>query len=219
MSRKIIITTLALISALSLTITSCITIAPQPESSPPSNPEPIVPAAPTSPTTPSFPESTLPTTPTTENTTSLPDSPEDMTDEDLDNQITVLECPDEAQVGEYITVKIQLPNDTPIPDTIEAEDYLLRIRDEFPPDEQQTSVISVVYNLGYAIPDENLVLCWHVQIPTDSSFEPGNYKLEITQEGSSTTPAPVHPSSPPGYQEGTYLHYGNLLERNIIIKE
>lgn len=137
--------------------------------------------------------------------------------------IVVIECPTEARIGEYITVRIQLPSDTPVPKTLEQEDYLLRIRDEFPPSEQHTSVVAFVYNLGYAIPDENLVLCWYVSIPIetlyDLPFRPGNYKLEVTQEGSSTKPAPVHPSSPPGYQEGTRLHHGNLLERNIIIKE
>jgi hypothetical protein len=142
-----------------------------------------------------------------------------------ESDIVVIECPTEARIGEYIAVKIQLPSDTPIPETLEQEDYLLRIRDEFPPGEHDPRV-STVYDLGYAIPDENLILSWYVQIPTettwyDSPFHPGNYKLEVTQEGSCTTPAPVHPRSPwaLGYQEGTRLHAGNLIERNIVVKD
>jgi hypothetical protein len=166
----------------------------------------------------STPRPTTPTLPSSSEPTSPSEQPE--------SKIVVIECPSKARVGEYITVKIQLPRDTPLPETLEEEDYLLRIRDEFPPDDQQTSVASYVYELGYAIPDENLVLCWYVQIPTETAYydgalRPGNYKLEVTQEGSSTTPAPVHPRShwAPGYQEGTRLHAGNLIERNIIIKD
>jgi hypothetical protein len=156
-------------------------------------------------------------------TTPPPSSPElTSPSAQSESDIVVIECPTEARIGEYVAVKIELPSDTPIPETLEQEDYLLRIRDEFPPGEHDPGV-SIVYDLGYAIPDENLVLSWYVQIPTETawydSFRPGNYKLEVTQEGGSTKPAPVHPSSPPGYQEGTRLHAGNLIERNIIIKD
>ena len=164
--------------------------------------------------------------PASEEATPPPSSPElTSPSAQSESDIVIIECPTEARIGKYIAVKIQLPSDTPIPETLEQEDYLLRIRDEFPPGEHDPGV-STVYDLGYAIPDENLVLFWYVQIPTetawhDSPFHPGNYKLEVTQEGSSTTPAPVHPRSPwaPGYQEGTRLHAGNLIERNIIIKD
>ena len=47
-------------------------------------------------------------TPPPEPSSSLPKSLEEMTDQDIRDQITVLECPTEARVGEYITVRLKI---------------------------------------------------------------------------------------------------------------
>ena len=79
MNRKAIISALALSTLIPLLLTSC---TPTPE--------------PTQPTTPSEPSS------------SLPNSLEDMTIQDIYDQITFLEWPTEARVGEYITVRLKI---------------------------------------------------------------------------------------------------------------
>lgn len=112
---------------------------------------------------------------------------------------TIIECPNEAHIGEYITVKIRVPdnNDT----------YLLRIADE----RLHETGIGIYYiHLGKAIPDKDLIVCWYVAIPAeggvgtyiggevDYSLRPGDYKLQIT----------------------TFKDQDNLLmNRNFIIKE
>lgn len=98
-------------------------------------------------------------------------------------KITVMELPSEAYIGEYITVKIK---------TSTWDRYYLTISNEQ----------SVFFDLGYATPDDNNVVCWYFAIPPEglggTPTRSGNYILQIESE----------------IPDGSKI----CLERNIIIK-
>lgn len=114
--------------------------------------------------------------------------------------VTVIECPEEAHIGQYITVKVRVPK---------WDEYYLNIYNP-------NSIALNSYEAGRAIPDDNLICCWYFAIPAEGVWStytneeetewdwltrPGNYVLQIEIEISE--------------DQSTML----LLERNIIIKD
>lgn len=124
-------------------------------------------------------------------------------------RLTVIEVPSEAHIGEYITVKLRIPKHL---DPKIFDEYTLRICNE-------RSIGLNCYDLGYARPDQDRIVCWYVAIPYrgignmytnaehtewDDITRPGVFKLEVD--------APLRPP----YEEGDYKR---MFERNIIIKD
>jgi hypothetical protein len=153
---------------------------------------------PTTPTSPSSssssPEPVHPTAPPPEVISPQPSS-----------AVSIIECPDEAHIGEYITVKLTVPEDQTL-----FDEYNLYICNE-------RSIGRNWYDLGRDVPDSNRVVCWYAAIPHsgignmytnpekteyDDVTRPGVFKLLVV--------APVK-NDPLGEMI--------VLERNIIIKD
>jgi len=181
MNQRIIISVLALSTLIPLTLSSCVVTTTPSE---PVHPEP---------------------------SSSLPDSLEDMTDEDLNNQITVLECPTEARIGEYITVRLRIGDskfwdwihqeciDMGEYDSIWLDPFFYAYIDLYREGEGGGYII-----LGESRLDDNYEAVWYAAIHADDTYG---------------TPPPIKSGVYPlivGVGEGS----GNfILQRNIIIKE
>jgi len=146
---------------------------------------------------------------------SLPKSLEEMTDQDIRDQITVLECPAEARIGQYITVRLQIGND-------EFWDWLreecVKIDEDLRPrrwcsyDPFFSAYIDVYREgegggyiiLGKSRLDNNYEAVWYLAIPEKDTggipIKPGVYPL-IVEIGEALGSVDV------------------IFERNIIIKE
>jgi len=206
MNRRIHILVLGLCVLTIVSLSSCITVMPPSEPAPATTPAPVSPE----PSKSSEPEPVRPTTPTkpapTESS-SMPDSLEDLTLQDIRDQITFLEWPTEARIGEYITVRLR----------IGSNEFWIWIRQELTDREEYDSIwLNPYYSLylmpakglipcaviGWAEPDENHEVCWYGPIPASAEgepIEPGTWKL-IVEIG-----------DPLGSVDA-------IVERNIIIK-
>ncbi|MBA7507858.1 hypothetical protein ES706_06587 [subsurface metagenome] len=193
--NKVAIIIVSLILAVAMGLGGCVTISP-PVAEP--MPEPTPPApAPAPPLTPAPPE-----------TSSTPGYPEILTESYIRAQITLLDWPTEAHIGEYITVRIRTGSDEfwaqleqEVIDIGEYESiwldpyYSLYLMPE-------RGLIPCVV-IGIAEPDENHEVWWYGSIPASAEGEPielGTWKL-IVEIG-----------NPLGSVD-------TMVERNIIIKE
>jgi len=124
--------------------------------------------------------------------------------------IEIIQLPTDACVGEYITVKIRVPKWDPVdPERLWVWDqYSLSIRRDYTTAKLEGTPCE--WDLGYASPDDQNIVCWYVAIPTtwtdwspeegyrEHPFPVGNYQLVIL-----------------GAEDGGHP----LVERNMIIKE
>jgi len=104
--------------------------------------------------------------------------------------ITVIEAPSEAHTGEYVSVKVRVP---------QYDRYVLWLEEL-----GREGSSAKEHCLGWAIPDSELIASWYSPLPTESewwyneSFLPGSYTLIVA---------------------GEKLGESNMLRLNIIIKE
>ena len=121
--------------------------------------------------------------------------------------ITIIECPSEAFIGEYITVKGRVSTITPISPEGNIGIYKLFL---WEPRLSQPGHYCG-HSLGDAFPDDQMVICWYVPIPTescngvDTSLTSGSYRLEVLVD---------YPDA-----QTREVCEQTLLWRNIIIKE
>jgi hypothetical protein len=81
------------------------------------------------------------------------------------NTVEALVVPTEGRIGEYITVKVRV---------VENSICVLSLSQSI---EGTTSIVN--YKLGQAYPDDDLVVTWYSQIPLN--LKPGSYLLRIEQ--------------------------------------
>lgn len=124
--------------------------------------------------------------------------------------IEVIQLPREARVGEYITVQIRVPKWDPVdPNRLWVwNEYALSLRRDYTTAKVEGTPCE--WDLGYAEPDDQNIVCWYVAIPpTWTDWSP--------EEGYKEHPFPV------GNYQWVILGAENgghpLVERNIIIKE
>jgi hypothetical protein len=191
----------------------------------------LSPTIPTSPSSPSSsPEPVHPTTPAPV-TPQPPTAQQVLSWEDIEDQMRIIEFPETAYVGEYITVKYQILNENLRERIISGGDQEMLESLWFVEDGMYELALCkeecggqrfYEESMGCTTPDGEFIVSWYASIPTErlccefnESFEieeyrgpfpPGNYRLEIRL---------LDPCS----SGHGYCGYGVLLERNIIIKD
>jgi len=151
---------------------------------------------------------------------------DELTVEDIRDQMTILEWPSEAYVGDYITVRVETMSGE-FWEWLQAElikadgwgclTYELALTKDWP------DVGTYDYSFGVNTSDEDRIVSWYGAIPTtgawveynpdtnrqefeEGPFPPGSYKLELRL---------LDPCS----DGHGFCGYDVMLERNIIIKE
>ena len=144
---------------------------------------------------------------------------------DLRDQITVVEWPSEAYVGEYITIRVKTMSeefcnrvrnglmDANDWDTLTHFDnmtYCLELESPHPSEDYPSEGSWKVHRFAYATPDDQFIVAWHCAIPTEwkdgSPLLPGNYKLWLQL---------LDPcDNKPGFCGADVM-----VERNIIIRD
>jgi len=232
--NKVAVVIVSLILTMAVGLSGCVTIN-LPGAEEPTQPSEEAPeVAPPTAEAPEAPEPAPPVVPpASPPTSSTPSSGQDVSIIDLREQLTVLEWPTEAHIGDYITIRVKTMSDE-FWEWFEDElikagqwDLLSCIGDdatyELTLTKDWPDVGTYDYSLGMVTPDRDLIVSWYSTIPTtggwfeydpdigqqvwkEGPFPPGSYKLEFRW---------LDPCD-----DGTgFCGYDLMLERNIIIKE
>jgi hypothetical protein len=188
-----------------------------------STPAPTIPPTPDptpAPTPSSFPEPVHPPTPAS--VTPQPSATQqELSWQDIQSQMRIIEFPETAYVGEYITVKVQILGDNLRDQMISSENQQIRellwlLEDGNYELALYKDTLEWVYNTSFGTtnPDGDNIVCWYSSIPTTGAF------YELNDEGKYERHEGPLPAG--SYKLELRLlnaGYDVLLDRNIVIKD